>query len=54
MAQFTFLSLAAPKESLLTKTNLETTFNLLSNNKTEIRAANITKYLNLINEDLET
>ncbi|CAD8206162.1 unnamed protein product [Paramecium pentaurelia] len=54
MAQFTFLSLAAPKELLLTKANLETTFNLLSNNKAELRAANITKYLNLINEDLET
>ncbi|CAD8206233.1 unnamed protein product [Paramecium octaurelia] len=54
MAQFTFLSLAAPKESLLTRSNLETTFNLLSNNKAELRAANITKYLNLVNEDLET
>lgn len=26
----------------------------MSNNKAELRAANITKYLNLINEDLET
>lgn len=28
-------------------------FNLLSNNKSEIRANNITKYLNVINEELE-
>ncbi|CAD8119705.1 unnamed protein product [Paramecium sonneborni] len=53
MAQFTFLSLAAPKEQLLTRMNLETTFNLLSNNKAEIKSGSITKYLNVINEDLE-
>ncbi|CAD8127229.1 unnamed protein product [Paramecium sonneborni] len=53
MAQFTFLSLAAPRDQLLTNTNLEAVFNLLSNNKSEIRANNITKYLNVINEELE-
>ncbi|CAD8070444.1 unnamed protein product [Paramecium primaurelia] len=53
MAQFTFLSLAAPRDQLLTKTNLETMFYLLSNNKSEIRANNVTKYLNVINEELE-
>ncbi|CAK67679.1 unnamed protein product (macronuclear) [Paramecium tetraurelia] len=53
MAQFTFLSLAAPRDQLLTQTNLETVFNLLSNNKSEIHANNVTKYLNVINEELE-
>ncbi|CAD8124341.1 unnamed protein product [Paramecium sonneborni] len=53
MEQFTFLSLGAPREQLVNRMNLETTFNLLSNNKAEIRATNITKYLNVINDDLE-